>query len=143
FIASLSENIRTLRHTSGLSQARLAERAGIPRATLSLLESGEGNPTLTVVLSVCEALGVRLDEVLSAPPSDTVVHRAKARVSKKRGRCVVKKLLPQNLEGLELEELVIPAGQTLVGVPHTIGTREYLLVQTGTIHLHLAGEMHI
>ncbi len=143
FALPLAQNVKTLRLAAGLTQARLAEKAGIPRPTLSLLESGDANPTLAVVLRVCRALGVRLEELLDPPPSDTTVYRGVELPEKKRGRCLVRKLLPQSLEGVELEEIVIPSGQTMVGVPHTVGTREFLLVQTGEVHLHLAGECHV
>ena len=109
---------------------------------LSLLESGSANPTLAVVIRVCNALAVRLEELLEVPPSDTLVYRREDLPVKKRGSASVRKLLPKSLEGVELEELIVPAGQTLVGTPHTVGTREYLIVQTGRIELHLAGETH-
>lgn len=143
FSGPLSENVRQLRQAAGLTQARLAEKAGIPRATLSLLESGAANPTLSVVLRVCAALGVRLEELLEPPPSETVVYRAAELPQKRRGRSLVRKLLPRSLEGVELEEIVVPSGHTLVGIPHTVGTREYLLVQSGEVHLRLAGECHV
>lgn len=140
FSAALAENVRTLREAAGLTQARLAEKAGVPRSTLGLMESGEGNPTLAVVLAVRRALGVRLEELLEPPPSDTLLYRADELPQKRRGTSTVRQLLPNSLEGVELEELLIPPGQTLVGVPHHVGTREYLLVQSGELTLHLAGE---
>lgn len=141
FAGPLADNVRQLRENQKLSQAQLAKKAGIPRATLSLLESGSANPTLAVVLRVGSALGVRLEELLEPPPSDTVVFRANELLVKRRGKALIRKLLPQSLAGVDLEELEIPGGQTLVGVPHTIGTREYLVVLAGTLHLHLSGEV--
>jgi transcriptional regulator with XRE-family HTH domain len=140
FAGPLAQNVKTLRHASGLTQQRLAEKADIPRATLGLLESGEANPTLSVVLAVCDALGVQLQELLSPAPSDVLVYRAGELPQKKRGKSTVKKLLPKSARGVELEQLLIPGGNVLVGVPHTVGTREYLWVQAGRLHLHLEGE---
>jgi len=142
FAGPLSDNVKNLREAQGMTQAALAKKAEVPRATLSLLESGSANPTLQVVLRVSNALGVRLEELLEPPPSDTVLYRSDELPVKARGRSSIKKLLPRSLEGVELEELSVPAGQTLVGMPHTVGTREYLIVQTGRIELHLSGEMH-
>ncbi len=143
FSGPLSDNVRTLREVQGLTQSQLAKKAKVPRATLSLLESGSANPTLAVMIRVCNALGVRLEELLESPPSDTVIYRHDELPVKKRGASSVRKLLPMSLEGVELEELLVPAGQTLVGIPHTLGTREYLIVQTGHIELHLGAEMHL
>ncbi len=140
FAGPLADNVKQLRETQNLTQAQLAKKAGIPRATLSLLESGTANPTLAVVLRVGNALDVRLEELLEPARSDTVVFRAHELPLKRRGKTIVRQLLPQSLAGVALEDLEIPAGQTLVGVPHTIGTREYLVVQAGVLLLHLSGE---
>jgi transcriptional regulator with XRE-family HTH domain len=142
FAPHLAENVRRLRESQDLTQTQLARRAGVPRATLSLLESGTGNPTLSVVLRVCQALSVRLDEALELRSLGTRVYRKDELPQRARGGCVVKKLLPENIDGLELERLQIPAGRTLVGVPHTAGTREYLCVDTGALELRIEGELH-
>lgn len=142
FAGPLADNVRQLRVARNLTQAQLAQKAGVPRATLSLLESGSANPTLAVVLRVGSALDVRLEELLEAPPNDTLIFRSHELPVKRRGKSTVRKLLPQSLSGVALEELEIPAGQTLVGVPHTIGTREYLTVVAGDLHLLLGSENH-
>lgn len=143
FAGPLADNVRQLRENQSLTQAQLAQRSGIPRATLSLLESGSANPTLAVVLRVAAALGVRLEELLEAPPSDTVIFRADELPVQHRGKSSVRKLLPRSLAGVALEELQIPAGQTLVGVPHTIGTREYLVLLAGTLEVVFDQEVHV
>ena len=43
--ARLAANVRALRERTGLTQAKLAARAGLPRATWAHLESGAANPT--------------------------------------------------------------------------------------------------
>lgn len=57
---SLGETIRTVRERQGLTQEEVAERAGISRATLSLLENDASNATLGTLLSVAAALGARV-----------------------------------------------------------------------------------
>ena len=49
-----------------LSQAELAERAGVARKSISELEAGKSRPALGLLLSVLEQLGLVLD-VHSAP----------------------------------------------------------------------------
>ncbi len=139
FSAALAENVRNLRTAQRLTQGQLAKKADIPRATLSLMESGTANPTLGVLLRVCNALGIRLEEVLQPPQNDTVVFRKGQLPARKRGGATVQKLLPQSLSGVEIEALVIGAGGTLVGVPHSPGTREYLVVRAGRVELAVEG----
>ena len=62
---NLSHNLRRLREERGLTQAALAQAAGVPRPTLAKLESGSPNPTLHVLARVAEALRVAIEELLA------------------------------------------------------------------------------
>jgi transcriptional regulator with XRE-family HTH domain len=55
--------IRALRKERGLSQETLAERADMAADYLGFVERGENVPTLTVILKLAEALGVRPSEL--------------------------------------------------------------------------------
>src|SRR5262245_59731418 len=63
----LARNLAALRHVRGLTQDTLAKAAGVPRSTIANLESGEGNPSLAVLVKVAGALGVPIDELLASP----------------------------------------------------------------------------
>jgi transcriptional regulator with XRE-family HTH domain len=65
----LGRNIRQLRQVRGLTQQQMAKLSGLPRATWSNLESGDGNPTLTVLHAVAMALQVSLEEIVAEPRS--------------------------------------------------------------------------
>ncbi|HEX7154393.1 MAG TPA: helix-turn-helix transcriptional regulator [Thermoanaerobaculia bacterium] len=56
--------VRRIREERGLSQDRLCEAAGLSQRYLSALERGENSPTLTVILQLCDALGVSPAELL-------------------------------------------------------------------------------
>lgn len=56
--------LRDLRKSRGLSQEKLAERAGIHATHVGLIERGERNPSLDVAASLAEALGMKLSELL-------------------------------------------------------------------------------
>ena len=58
-------SVRAHRHGLGLSQERLAERAGLDQTYLSGIETGRRNPTLRVVLRLADALGRGPDELLA------------------------------------------------------------------------------
>jgi transcriptional regulator with XRE-family HTH domain len=62
----LSVNAVILRARVGLSQAALCERAGISRDTLSRIERGEADPTLSVLGKLASALGVEVVELFSS-----------------------------------------------------------------------------
>jgi transcriptional regulator with XRE-family HTH domain len=139
----LAENVRSLREQRGLTQQRIAKIAGIPRATWGNLESGSANPTLQVLTKVAAALQVRLEELLSAPRTAARHVPARELFVRKRGVVQIRRLLPEALPGLEIERMCFPAKSSMVGVPHTPGTREYLTVERGAIELRVGGESYL
>lgn len=56
--AYLAANLRRLRVRAGLTQEELAEAAGVAPYYAQQLEREGGNPTLTVILALAEALAV-------------------------------------------------------------------------------------
>ena len=58
-------SVRSYRHGLGLSQERLAERAGLDQTYLSGIETGRRNPTVRVILRLADALGRGPDELLA------------------------------------------------------------------------------
>ena len=60
--------VRHTRRRKGLTQASLADRAGVTRRWLSDLESGKASVEMGLVLATLDALGVAL-EVTEAPAS--------------------------------------------------------------------------
>lgn len=138
----LARNIRGLRETRGTTQVELAKLAGIPRATWANLESGAGNPTLQVLYRVAHALQVSLEELLAAPRASARHYPAATLLVKQRGPVRVRKLLPDPLPGMEFDRMELPAGSRLIGIPHTPGTREYLVCESGQLVLLASGERY-
>lgn len=60
-LEGLGEKIRFARLRRKLSVARVAERAGISRNTLHLLENGSGNTSMTTLFQVLVVLGLEND----------------------------------------------------------------------------------
>lgn len=46
-----------------LTQQQLAEKVGVTRQTISLIEKGKYNPSLKLCLEICYAVSKSLDEV--------------------------------------------------------------------------------
>ena len=46
-----------------MKQADLADAIGVTRQTISLIESGNYNPTLNLCLAICKTLNKTLDEL--------------------------------------------------------------------------------
>ena len=58
-----NNRMRAARAGRGMSQADLAAAVGVTRQTISMIESGNYNPTLRLCLAICRGLGKTLDEL--------------------------------------------------------------------------------
>jgi transcriptional regulator with XRE-family HTH domain len=136
----LGRNIKQLREARSLTQAQMAKIAGLPRATWANLESGTGNPTLSVLSRVAFAFSVSLEELVASPRAACQFYPRGSLPTRERGQAVVRKLLPDAIPGTEIDRIELPPAGRMVGVPHTPGTREYLTVESGLIVLVAAAE---
>ena len=138
--ANLARNVRQLRDTRRLTQAQVARLAGIPRPTLANLESGEANPTLSVLTRVAGALQVSVEELISPPRATGRFYGVDELPVRQKGEVSIRRLLPEVHPGFEIERMDLPASARMAGIPHTPGTREYLTCEAGRIELAVAGE---
>ncbi|XVV05043.1 helix-turn-helix domain-containing protein [Actinosynnema sp. CA-248983] len=66
-IDQIAPRLRRARTRKGVTLARLGRATGISTSTLSRLESGQRKPSLELLLPITAALGLRLDDIVSAP----------------------------------------------------------------------------
>lgn len=140
----LSLSMVALRRKQGLTQAELARRAQIPRSTVTHLESGEGNPSLSNLARIAAALRVSIEELLARPRASCKLIRAHEMPKQRRaqGVALIYKLLPDAIPGMEMDRMEIDAGARMGGVPHVGGTKEYLTVIQGEVTVRVAGEAY-
>lgn len=58
--ASIGRDLQRKRTRARLTQAQVAAKAGVRLETLSRLENGHGNPTVTTVRRILRALGEKM-----------------------------------------------------------------------------------
>lgn len=138
----LAHNLLALRLQRNMSQQKLSQRAGIPRSTITHMESGEGNPSLNNLCKLAGALSVGIEELLSRPRSDvTLVKRADVPALRRAaGKVTVHKLMPDKVRGIEIDRVIIEAHASLGGKPHIEGSKEYLMTLSGTMVVAIRGE---
>ncbi len=61
----ISENILLERRRRHFTQEVLAEKAGISQRYLSKIEATKVNPSITVIINICEALGIDKNTILN------------------------------------------------------------------------------
>jgi len=140
---NLALNVVALRGTHGASQQQLADMAGIPRSTITNIESGAANPSLDNLVRLSAALGVGIEELIAEPRDECVlIPEDRIPVRKHgRGKVRVHDLLPERVKGLHIERMELEAGGSMRGTPHVTGTKEYLHVTAGTVTVVVSGRM--
>ena len=58
-----NKRMKIARVEHDLSQEQLGERVGVTRQTISMIESGNYNPTLNLCIAICKELKRTLDEL--------------------------------------------------------------------------------
>ena len=61
----LASRLKEYRTAAGLTQAELAERAGVSRKTVNTVENGVFTPSVLVALTLARALDVPLDALFT------------------------------------------------------------------------------
>ncbi len=137
----LAENIATLRRRRDLSQEKLAELAQIPRSTITHMESGGGNPSLTNLCKLAAALGVSIETLLSRPRRACSLLKRDDVPQQQRsaGRLRIHKLMPDRVRGIEIDRMEFAPGASMAGKPHLPGTKEYLVALAGSVAVAVDG----
>lgn len=67
----LGESIYRNRKRQRMTQAELAEKAGVTEQTIRKIEHGEGNPQLEVLYALISTLKIDPEEIFYPKPADT------------------------------------------------------------------------
>lgn len=63
YLKQFAQRVRTLREAQGISQEKLAERAGLHRTYIGMVERLERNPSLVCIHKIANGLGVHVTEL--------------------------------------------------------------------------------
>ena len=59
----MNEKMKQARLDKSLSQTELAKNIGVSRQTINMIENDDYNPTISLCIKICKALGKTLDEL--------------------------------------------------------------------------------
>ena len=119
----VGERLRAARHERGLSLAALAEAAGIGKGSLSEIENGARNPTLSTLYALADTLGVPLATLLA--------ERAGARISSPGIEARLLDVSRDDGAIVEVYRLRLDPGARHRSAAHGPGVTEHLLVTAG------------
>lgn len=149
--ARLAARLRGLRAERGLTLDGLAERAGVSRSMISLVERGESSPTAAVLDRLSAGLGVTLASLFAEEA------RADASPLARRGEqaawrdpetgYVRRNLSPAGFPSpIELVEVVLPAGARVAydsaSTTRAVGISQQVWVLEGALELTVGEATH-
>ncbi len=129
---TLARRLRDLRHERSLSLEALAERSGVSRSNISLIERGESSPTAVVLDKLATAFGVTLPALFVAnkertePPSPLARSAEQPEWADPASGYVRRDLSSAARSPIQLVEVHFPAGQR---VAYETGPRESEIYQ--------------
>lgn len=128
---ALGARVRATRSARGLSLGVLAERAGIGKGSLSEIENGSRNPTLSTLYALADTLAVPLSRLLAEHPGAELA-----------GPGITVRLLETTTDDhgtVEVYALALVPGAVHVSPGHGPGVVEHLLVTRGTVRAGRSG----
>ncbi len=136
-VTGLGVRVRGVRNERGWSLDALAVRSGVAKGALVALEGGTGNPTLTTLLRVADALGVSLTRLVEdggEPAVRTWAVEQQTVLWKGPGGSVATLLAGSDGPGvLELWRYDLVDGEGRASDSHVAGTRELVHVLAGRL----------
>src|SRR5258706_12874485 len=139
----LARNLISVGHARALTREALGKGAAVPRSTVANLESGEGNPSLTVLVKVANALGAPIDELLAPPHAKVRKWHAADIAVRSQGRGVkLRSLVPEPVPQEMLTVMEFAPKGSMRGTPHLPGTREVFTCLGGEGTIFVAGAPH-
>lgn len=133
-ISLIAKSLVRERLRTRLSLAEIARRAGIAKSTLSQLESGNGNPSLETLWSLCVALDIPFARLLEPQlPTTQVIRRGegtKVVAGQANYEAILLAACPPGARR-DVYLLMTQPGADRISQPHPPGSVEHIIVTQG------------
>jgi transcriptional regulator with XRE-family HTH domain len=145
----LAERLRCLRSERRLTLDTLAERTGVSRSMISLIERGESSPTAVILDKLAAGLGVTLASLFAeqeSPQASPLARYADQRTWRDPDSGYVRRNLsaPGYPSPIELVEVALPAGARVAydTGPRSVGVSQQVWIVEGEIELSVGPDTY-
>jgi transcriptional regulator with XRE-family HTH domain len=144
-VKPIARNLRRWRQTREMTLSALAEQAGVAKSTVSLIERGQGNPSIDTVWALASALGVPFTSLFhDEPPADDVLV-----VREDDGSVIAVEDAGLETDGLVVRHMLTRTGGALIEIytlaldegavrnaeAHASGLFEHITIAAGTLEI--------
>ncbi|GAA4560472.1 helix-turn-helix domain-containing protein [Pseudonocardia xishanensis] len=144
--AAIGRNVRALRQQRRMTIDALAAASGVSRGTVIQIETARGNPSISTLVHLAEALRVGVTSLVDGDAAPRVViRRAEQAVplwSSAEGSTAVFRIGTDPPDVVELWDWTLQPGDSFEGEAHAVGTREVLSVLRGKLGLRVGATTH-
>lgn len=141
----LSERLRELRLSHGMTLRGLAAKADVSPALLSQLENGVTDPSLTTLRKLATVFKAEVS-TLFAEPNAPLVHLSRPgermQLTAPLGEITYERLTPGRGD-LEVLRATMKPGDVSSSEPHGHESTECIVVLEGEVTIEVAGEQHV
>jgi transcriptional regulator with XRE-family HTH domain len=131
----LAASVRARRERAGLSQGELAKLAGLSSGTLSVVEAGTGNPTVSTLFALSKVLGCDVTDLLSEA-TDPMVRLVRSTDPAPAGGSITGSRLLHRFAPngpVEIYEARLAPADRTVSSPHAQGVYEHVWIAEGEL----------
>jgi len=148
----LAQRVRELRAQRGLTLHALAERTGVSRSMISLVERGESSPTAAVLDKLAGGLGVTLASLFAPPErqdASPVARRAEQTTWRDPESGYVRRNLspPGHPSPIELVEVELPPGTRVAydtpAMGRAVPIAQQIWILAGRLQLRVGDALHV
>jgi transcriptional regulator with XRE-family HTH domain len=134
----VADSLRDHRKRRDMSLDQLAQLTGVSRAALSQIETRKTNPTIGVIWKIASGLGIAFSDLIGETRTGlAVLRRGEAQLLRSLdGKFESRPLMPASgIPQIEMYELRLAARARHASEPHGPGTREIVVVLSGSMRM--------
>lgn len=137
---TVGANLRRLRREQRMSLSEMARVSQTAKATLSNLESGTGNPTLTTLAALANVLGVTLADLMESP-APRLMRARDGHFAK--GRSTIGRLLTRHhASSVDIHEVTFKGDKPFKSCQPESDALEQIYLMSGDLKITVAGEVY-
>lgn len=135
---NVSENLKRIRQSKGMSLDQVAEQTGVSKSMLAQIEKGTANPSLGVLGKITSGMRIEFQTLIDPPRQDYCLVEPESLVPTKEleGQYKVWTCFPyEDSRSVEVYRIDVEPGGVYASGSHGEKTREYISVVSGLLTL--------